>query len=384
MFELFNRTITTDTVHIGFGSAGKGGNEAHKKRGSFCQELKRAGINYEPFSYMSPETAARKKNALSAREFRAVESEIAKLITEFVTGSVHARDQLATGGGTGTFGIKSIPITCKNTEYTTATVFLSQEPIQRSVALDVRLRKYINTMAQVTLLDQVIGKHQCAVELISMLACIQCFGNSYESVDANVHDIMSIFNGIPHFSHYDSEDILSDPRFKVRTFGYAQIPIVRRFEPNVSRIYSAINQLKPLFDTQYFFKNSDSNVMGSPVVILAGQPELVEDAQTKFGSANDDIFSLSDIERNYNSVTIANSQPTFISCPIENTSTIYIVGIYPIDAEWFGNQCKGARETILDLHRKSVNGQVNSMLGRVYKSMLSQADYPNIEEFIGG
>ena len=379
------KKITADTSVVAWGSLGKGLKQAFSNGCQFLAELRQTGIRFSPPHLMSPETVARKKNSLSIREFRASYQEISKLLKDFVLGSIHCTNAFALSGGTGIFGILSQPIICEAAEYATAQLYLSQDLFSSNLANDERSRKLINTKLQLAVLGKVLKNSNCAVEIISMPSCIQAFGNSYELIDAGILECMSIFNGASSFnSHFDLEDILSDIRFQARTFGIRKMPIQKRYESNVTRIFNGISQLTPLFDPKYFTKSACSDVIGPPFIILVGCPELVDDAQHRFGTHYDQASSLEEMEGTLGSASTATLSPTLISFPIEGLSHIYILGIYPVNFDWLKDQCQAAGNWILDLNRSVARGQVNSMLTRVYRSMLAQVGNPEIEEFIGG
>ncbi len=382
---LRRQKIKSKVTDSALGSIGKGMATSYKKGCKFQHELWNNGIAFTPYEFVAPETKARLKNSLTVREFKACAGELEKLYDSHFLGSMHGIITTATGGGTCPIGIQSLKMVSERTEYATAQVFLSNELFSHNLAPDDRARKFINTEVQLSLLAEVIRNSNCSVELISMSKCFGLFGKSYEPVDEGMLEYTSIVNACSEFNNgFDLEDVLSDPKFRIRTVGFRRIQQLDRYEANITRIFSSIDEHEPLLDPAFFDKKAPDNIIGSPTIIICGHPDLVEDAQQRFNSSTEQVRSLQDIHETFGNTNNQSRSPTLVSFPITGLSHIYLASIYPINHDWFTTQCNAAKEQIWDLHRKVAKGQIDSLLVKVYKTMLAQACNPDIHELIGG
>ena len=382
--SLLNGKVRINSVIVPWGSLGKGMMAAHKGGSQFLHDLKRAGFNIDPVNVVSPSTVARCKNALTLHEFYACRNELDKLLTQFVPGSIYALSAVGLGGGTANFGILMTDSVCQMTEYSSLRIYLSHELFQGKLAYEEIARRYINSNMQLALVGMKLTNNKCSVEVMSMSTMLNQFGNSYDSVDAGLHDCWHVIMACSaHPSNrFDLEDMLSNPQFRVRTCAFSKISISGRYEAMITRTLAAMRELKPFMDDAYFSKNTRANIIGSPLIIVAGPRDLVNNIENAFDKGSSYVASWDEVEKLLESKPQDGSNATIIPFPVELDS-VYLSAIYPVDEKWFLSQCSAAKKKILEWNEKARRNTSDALLVRVFKSMMVQAGNPRLEDFLG-
>ena len=382
--SLLHGKVKVNSVIVPWGSLGKGIVAAHKGGSPFLRDLKKAGFNIDPVSVVSPSTVARCKNALTVNEFFSCRQELDKLLTQFVPGSIYALSAVGLGGGTANFGILMTDSICQMAEYSSLRIYLSHELFQGKLAYEEIARRYINSNMQLALVGMKLSTNKCSVEVMSMSTLLNKFGNNYDSVDANLRDCwdLIIACSVQPNNRFDIEDMLSNPVFRVRTYAFSKLNISSRYEAMITRTLAAMRELKPFMDDIYFSKNR-ANIVGSPLIIVAGPGDLVNNIENAFDRGSSNVTSWDEVEKLLESKPQDGLNATIIPFPIEIDS-VYIAGVYPVDEKYFLAQCTAAKKKILELNEKARRNTSDSLLIRVFKSMIVQAGNPKIEDFLGG
>jgi hypothetical protein len=382
--QLFRRRKNeVNSTVIGWGSLGKGMKVAHCAGSRFLKNLKSTGFDMAPVTFVSPDTVARCKNALTLHEFKSCSEEYLKLLAQFVPGSIYTVSAVGVGGGTGNHGIEIVEQLKGKAEYLALRMYFSQEIFQQGIGYSEIARRYINSNVQLSLAGDKLKNGMCSLEILSMSDMLRQFGRSYNQVDLSAQELMNVIVAcsVHPGNGFDLEDVLSNPEFRVRTYGFQEIGILGRYEAMITRIFAALQDLKPLIGSNYFTGEIKQKVMGAPLVIVAGPSDLVMNIQQGFVHLGGSINSLEDVE---NMLEVSSSNPgdaMIIPFPVELDS-VYLAAIYPVDEKWFAQQCATAKKKVLDLYEKARKSTSDTLLIRVFRSMLNQAGNPKLNDFL--
>jgi len=376
-------SVEANSAVVAWGSLGNGMVVAHRAGSSFLNSLRKTGFDLAPARVVSPSTVARCKNALSLQEFNACRDELDRLLKNYVPGSVYTVSAVGTGGGTANFGILITRQLRQMTEYLALRVYLTHEIFQRRLGHEEMARKYINSNVQLSLIGKKLSAGLCSVEMLSMPEMLNHFGKGYSHVDVSMQECMNVLVAcsLHPASGFDLEDVLSNPEFRVRTYGYQEIDLLNRYEAMVTRILTAINDLNPLMSSRYFSNDGKRKVTRAPVVVVAGHPDIVLNVQDSFSGSHNGASSLKDVEKILESPLAASGDPTIVPFPLD-IGKVHLAAIYPVDQKWFEAECSAAKKKVLELNHKAQKNSSGSLLSRVFKAMLSQAGSPRLDDFL--
>lgn len=373
-------------VHAGFGTVGDGIRQV-QGRGEFTrQELRRLKLD-PPYSLGCPDIQPLEKNALlGIRRFRLVREKLRSFLEDLFRGAKLGVMDFATGGGTGSLAALAAELAEEFTQHLSLRLYIDEH-----ASIDFGEegeRKYLNTTIQLMLLKRQLELNPgLGLDLITMATPYCDLHLGYSELDQQILDIDSILTTISQSNGgFDLEDMLSDPRFRFRTYALRTFSILNGPDVLGSKILNEIKRLRPLFDPGIFRQNVSEKVIDLPIVVICGPESVVQEVGEFLsrGPAFQSRISLE--ERDQLTFSGPEDSPAsyrkVVTYPLPNPQKIYIAGIYPIDSGWWFEVLE-ERENYFRELLKSIKEENNaSMRAVVLRRMIDQAGYSGVEELL--